>query len=95
MKRAAAGSKIVKAARSSLAAAFVAGLLCACAATGDRPAELKTLSDQTALEKRAAIRLQLAVGYYQQGKYDIALDEIKQAIAADPTYADAYGMRAS
>jgi type IV pilus assembly protein PilF len=76
------------------AAAFALGLLAACAAPGDRLAELKTSSDQTALEKRASIRLQLAVGYYQQGKYDIALDEIKQAIAADPAYADAYGMRA-
>jgi len=78
------------------AAACASGLLAACASTGtgSGSAELKTASDQTAFEKRANIRLQLAVGYYQQGKYDIALDEIKQAIAADPSYADAYGMRA-
>jgi type IV pilus assembly protein PilF len=81
-----------------LAAALALGLLAACAGPGNGGgsggAELKTASDQTAAEKRALIRLQLAVGYYQQGKYDIALDEIKQAIAADPGYADAYGMRA-
>jgi len=81
-----------------LAAACALGLLTACAGagmgSGSGRAELKTASDQTAFEKRANIRLQLAVGYYQQGKYDIALDEIKQAIAADPSYADAYGMRA-
>jgi type IV pilus assembly protein PilF len=80
------------------AAACALGLLTACAGagmgSGSGRAELKTASDQTAFEKRANIRLQLAVGYYQQGKYDIALDEIKQAIAADPGYADAYGMRA-
>jgi type IV pilus assembly protein PilF len=80
------------------AAACALGLLTACAGagtgSGSGTAELKTASDQTAFEKRANIRLQLAVGYYQQGKYDIALDEIKQAIAADPSYADAYGMRA-
>jgi len=82
------------------AAACALGLLTACAgagtgsSAGSGSAELKTASDQTAFEKRANIRLQLAVGYYQQGKYDIALDEIKQAIAADPSYADAYGMRA-
>jgi Tfp pilus assembly protein PilF len=35
-------------------------------------------------EKRANIRLQLAVGYYSAGKLEIALDEVKQAIAADP-----------
>jgi len=80
---------------SVLALALVAG----CAATGTGTGttaggELKTASDQTALEKRANIRLQLAVGYYQEGKLEIALDEIKQAIAADPDYADAYGVRA-
>lgn len=90
MKRAVA-ARIVA---SWCAAACALGLLTACATTGTGNAELKTASDQTALEKRANIRLQLAVGYYQQGKYDIALDEIKQAIAADPGYADAYGMRA-
>lgn len=77
-----------------LAAALALAVLAACASTGDAPAELKTVSDQTVAEKRAAIRLQLAVEYYQQGKHDIALDEIKKAIAADPDYADAYGVRA-
>jgi type IV pilus assembly protein PilF len=56
--------------------------------------ELKTASDQTSAEKRSQIRLQLAVDYYQAGKYDIALDEIKKAIAADPDSAQAYGVRA-
>ena len=72
-------------------------LLSACAGNGGLAGdthELKTLSDQTAAEKRAQIRLQLAVGYYQERKYDIALDEVKQAIAANPDYADAYGVRA-
>lgn len=73
-------------------------LLSACAGNNGGLAgdthELKTLSDQTAAEKRAQIRLQLAVGYYQERKYDIALDEVKQAIAANPDYADAYGVRA-
>jgi type IV pilus assembly protein PilF len=73
-------------------------LLSACAGNNDGLAgdthELKTLSDQTAAEKRAQIRLQLAVGYYQERKYEIALDEVKQAIAANPDYADAYGVRA-
>ncbi|MCS0581762.1 type IV pilus biogenesis/stability protein PilW [Massilia pinisoli] len=73
-------------------------LLSACAGTNGglegESHELKTLSDQTAAEKRAQIRLQLAVGYYQDGKYDVALDEVKQAIVANPEYADAYGVRA-
>jgi type IV pilus assembly protein PilF len=78
--------------------AFALSMLAACAADGGGGGggtrELRTASDQTALEKRAQIRLQLAVGYYQAGQYPTALDEVKQAIAADPGYADAYGLRA-
>jgi type IV pilus assembly protein PilF len=77
-----------------LASAFaVLCLLSACASSGSS-SELRTASDQTANEKRAAIRLQLAIGYYQDGKLDIALDEVKQAIAANPESSDAYGVRA-
>jgi type IV pilus assembly protein PilF len=39
---------------------------------------------------RASIRLQLAVGYYQDGKFAFALDELKQALALDPNYADVH-----
>jgi type IV pilus assembly protein PilF len=73
-------------------ALFALGLLAACA-SGTADGELRTSSDQTSTEKRAAIRLQLAVGYYQDGKYEIALDEVKKAIAINPQEADAYGMR--
>ncbi|WP_229429062.1 type IV pilus biogenesis/stability protein PilW [Massilia sp. ST3] len=79
-----------------VAAALLLTLLAACAGPGGASAggELKTASDVTAVEKRAQIRVQLAVGYYQEGKYDIALDEVKQAIAVYPEYAEAYGLRA-
>ena len=83
--------------KAVLAAAAAVLVLAGCANGGGGlggPRELKTASDQTAQEKRATIRMQLAVGYYQDGKYAIALDEIKQAIAANPDYADAYGVRA-
>ncbi|SFC20844.1 type IV pilus biogenesis/stability protein PilW [Massilia yuzhufengensis] len=71
-------------------------LLAACAGSGggSGSGELRTASDQTAAEKRASIRIQLAVGYYQDGKYEIALDEVKQAIAVEPGNAEAYGLRA-
>lgn len=68
-------------------------LLAACATSTAERGEIKTASDQTAVEKRAGIRLQLAVGYYQDGKYEIALDEVKQAIAINPQAADGYDMR--
>jgi type IV pilus assembly protein PilF len=79
------------------AAALALACLAGCAGAGGSGAathELKTASDQTQGEKRAEIRLQLAVGYYQDGKYAIALDEVKKAIVADPDYAEAYGFRA-
>jgi len=56
--------------------------------------ELKTASDQTSDEKRASIRLQLAIGYYQERSFDVALDEVKKALAAKSDYSDAYGVRA-
>jgi type IV pilus assembly protein PilF len=82
----------------ALAAAFMAALLGGCAAgkgAGQSgTAELATSSDQSAEQKRAAIRLQLAAGYYEQGQLEVALDEVKQALQADPGLADGYGMRA-
>ena len=70
-------------------------LLCACASVGDTPApqDLRTSADQTELERRAQIRLQLAVGYYGQGQLATALDEVKQALQIDPSLADGYSVR--
>jgi type IV pilus assembly protein PilF len=45
-------------------------------------------------QKRAGIRLQLAVGYYRQGQMSVALDEIRQALQADPNLIDGYSMAA-
>jgi type IV pilus assembly protein PilF len=39
------------------------------------------------------MRLELATAYFQQGQTHIALDEVKQALVIDPTYADAYNLR--
>lgn len=55
--------------------------------------EMVTESDESSERRRARIRVELALGYFEQGKTNIALDEIKQAIAADPTFADAYSLR--
>ncbi|NMM28851.1 MAG: type IV pilus biogenesis/stability protein PilW [Glaciimonas sp.] len=67
---------------------------CASSQSAGSLAELPTSSDQTSNQKRANIRLQLAVGYYQQHQLEVALDEVKQALVADPDFADAYSMRA-
>jgi len=56
-------------------------------------AAIVTESDETNARKRAKLRIELAIGYFQQGQTTVALDEIKQALAADPTFADAYNLR--
>ena len=42
--------------------------------------------------RRAQIRLELAANYYQAGRMDVAMEEVGQALAAKPDYADAYGL---
>lgn len=66
---------------------------CATNKSAGTQTELQTISDQTDDQKRAEIRLQLAIGYYEQRQLAVALDEIKQALQADPDFASAYGMR--
>ena len=55
--------------------------------------DLATASDETEGQKRSKIRLELAAGYLDQGQVNVALDEVKQAIAADPRSADAFSLR--
>jgi len=83
-----------------LAAAAAVGSLalalggCAAPSSADSNASaIVTPSDESETRRRARIRLELAVGYFEQGKTEIALDELKQAIAIDPSYPDAYNMR--
>lgn len=76
-------------------AVFMAG--CVSAPNSDqnngRLADLVTDSDESSDRKRARIRVELAMGYLEQGKTNIALDEVKLALAADPEFADAYSLR--
>jgi type IV pilus assembly protein PilF len=60
---------------------------------GGARAEIMTESDEPENRKRARIRLELAANYFQQGQTNVALDELKQALTADPTYADAHNLR--
>lgn len=54
---------------------------------------IMTSFDMTEARKRAIIRLQLAAGYLERNQLEIALDEVKRAIASDPKYSLAYNMR--
>ncbi len=55
--------------------------------------EIITESDEPEVRKRARIRLELASGYFAEGKTTVALDEIKQALTNDPAFGDAYNLR--
>ena len=45
------------------------------------------------VRRRARIRLELAANYLQMGQTTVAMEEVRQAITTDPTYADAYHLR--
>lgn len=55
--------------------------------------DIVTDSDEPEARKRARIRMELAVNYFEQGQTNIALDEIKQALASDPAYGEAFNLR--
>jgi len=50
--------------------------------------------EESELRRRARIRLELAISYFQEGRHNVALDELKQSLDIDPTYADAIGVLA-
>jgi type IV pilus assembly protein PilF len=87
--------------RRLLAWAWMAGSLlmalggCASAPPGDVGSgrDILTESDEPESRKRARIRMELAVGYFEQGQTNVALDELKQVIASDPSFPDAYNLR--
>lgn len=67
---------------------------CASSAPGaTAQAESFTDSDEPETRKRATNRLKLAVLYFGDGKFNVALDEVKQAISADPNWFESYNMR--
>ena len=59
----------------------------------DTDAELVTPSDEPETRRRARIRLELAANYFENGQTAVALDEVKQSLATDPNYADAFNLR--
>jgi type IV pilus assembly protein PilF len=69
---------------------------CAGGPGGDSSANKKdivTESDEPETRKRARLRLELASGYFNEGKTTVALDEIKQALTNDPNFGEAFNLR--
>lgn len=81
-----------------IAAPLLALLLAGCATPPGGPAGAssegpRTASDQTDLERRARVRLELASAYFGRGQTETALDEVKQAIAIQPKLHEGYNLR--
>ena len=84
-----------------LAAAAFAGMLAALAGCATQQqqqqqqvnADMQAPSEDTDARRRARIRLELASGYFEEGKVEFALDELKQVLAVDPTFGDAWNLR--
>jgi type IV pilus assembly protein PilF len=89
-------SVILLALNAGLLALLLASAMAGCA-TSDTSAspspQTYTQSDEPESRKRATNRLKLAVLYFQDAKFNFALDEIKQAILTDPNWFEPYGMR--
>lgn len=60
--------------------------------TGTRT-DLVTASDETELQRRARIRLELTTTYFADDNTTTALDEVKQALQSDPNRPAAYNLR--
>lgn len=72
----------------------LATLLQGCAApAASTPTEPRTDSDQTAADRRAGTRMELAAGYFSRGQFNTALDEVKQALAVKPDMREAINLR--
>ncbi|MCW7540342.1 type IV pilus biogenesis/stability protein PilW [Aquabacterium sp. A7-Y] len=86
---------VVRAGRVALLVMMAVSGLAAC---GNLPPpgssrEIVTTFDETENQKRARIRLELASAYFGQGQTTTALDELKQALQADPNMPQAYNLR--
>jgi type IV pilus assembly protein PilF len=85
--------------RPLAAAALLALLLAGCAGgpagVDASPAgkDIVTASDESDGARRARVRMELATAYFGRGQMTTALDQVKLAIAADPTSSEAFNLR--
>lgn len=75
---------------------FCAMLLSACSSSkfSDSLDDEKTVSESPEIQRRVSIRMQLAVDYFKEGQYKLALEEIRIVIALSPKLVNAYSLRA-
>lgn len=87
------GSLLIRVGFCMAALVVVAGCATPNGGLGDGKTDVVTASDEPEARRRARIRLELAVSYFEEGKTTIALDELKQALVIDPSYGEAYNLR--
>ncbi|GAA4418017.1 type IV pilus biogenesis/stability protein PilW [Acidovorax lacteus] len=75
------------------AIALLSGCASSPSVATDGASTIVTASDEPEQRRRARIRLELASNYFENGQTTVALDEVKQSLAADPAYPDAHNMR--
>ena len=72
------------------------GGLAACAGPGGTSAEssadAQATADDNGVDRRARTRMALAVGYFENGQYAVALDEFKKVVQIDPNFGDAHNL---
>ena len=82
--------------RLAAAAVVVALLVAACgappASTTLSQSRAPTSADEETARNRARVHTELAAGYYELRNMAVALDEINQALKAEPGYAPAYNV---
>lgn len=61
--------------------------------TSAAPPVGRTTSDEPDPQRRAQARLELAAAYYGRNQLQTALEQVRLALAVDPTYGDAYSLR--
>lgn len=57
------------------------------------PLQVDPVDPAVQAKRRAQLRLQLALGYFEQGQNQVALEEIGNALTADPSLGAAYNLR--
>ena len=93
------GLSTLRGARLAPLALLAAALLGACAGGPQAPSpsgpgkDIVTASDESDASKRAKVRMELASAYFGRGQMTTALDQVKLAIAADPTSFEAFNLR--
>ena len=90
-----AAGRLLASRRVSWLCLVLATWLAACTAVAPTAGQrdLRTDSDLTDTDRLAQVRLELASAYFARGQTEIALDEVKQALAANPSLAAAHELR--